>query len=209
MEVDDVTIVAAVMTDEVVADMMTEEAEIMVDEATIVVVTDETVMVAEEIIEIEADRQDEIIAAMIVMIVEVKAVLVPHVAETDMKIDEGTTADEEMMVADIMMIDVALTRMIINKNVMKIVAIVVDMTIVGTVATIIKVATTIIAVVAMMVQDHTHDRITNTMIVEDTNKSEMIEDKKDQKYVHSRSVNLPDWFRLPLENNYRIDVRKS
>ena len=61
---------------------------------------------------------------------------------------------------------------------MKIVAIVVDMTIVGTVAMIVKVATKIVAVVAMMVQDHTHDLITNTMIVEDTNKSEMIEDKK-------------------------------
>merc|ERR1711937_617943 len=137
---------------------------------------------------------------MIVMIVEVKAVVVPHVAETDMKIDEGTTADDEMMVVDIMMRDVALTRMIINKNVMKIVAIVVDMTIVGTVAMIVKVATKIVAVVAMMVQDHTHDLITNTMIVEDTNKSEMIEDKKRSKTCPYRSVNRPDWFRLPLEN---------
>ena len=46
----------------------------------------------------------------------VKAVVVPHVAETDMKIDEGTTADDEMMVADIMMIDVALTRLLSQRS---------------------------------------------------------------------------------------------
>merc|ERR1719394_2276990 len=110
------------------------------------------------------------------MMVEVIAGVVRHVAVTDTKIAEETTADEEMKVDDIMMIDVALTRMITNKSVMMIGA--------------------IVAVVVMMVHDHTHDLITNTMIVEDTNKSEMIEDKKDHIHVHSRSVNRPDWFRL-------------
>ena len=46
--------------------MMTEVAEIMVDEMTIVVVIDATVMAAD----IEVDRQDGIIVAMIVMMVE-------------------------------------------------------------------------------------------------------------------------------------------
>ena len=89
--------------------------------------------------------------------------------------------------------------MITNKNAMMIVAIVEVMTIADTVVMIVKVAMTIVAVVAMMVHDHTHDLITNTMIVEDTNKSETIEDKKDHIHVHSRSVNRPDWFRLPLK----------
>ena len=120
-------------------------------------------------------------------------------AETDTKIAEGTMADV------IMMIDVALTRllllrslkctffslrsfvenrsnnlkrMITNKNAMMIVAIVVVMTIADTVAMIVRVAMKIVAAVVMMVHDHTHDLITNTMIVEDTNKSETIEDKK-------------------------------
>ena len=113
-------------------------------------------------------------------------------AGTDTKIAEGTMADV------IMMIDVALTRllllrslkirsfvenrsnnlkrMITNKNVMMIVAIVVVMTIADTVAMIVRVAMKIVAAVVMMVHDHTHDLITNTMIV-DTNKSEMTEDK--------------------------------
>ena len=68
--------------------------------------------------------------------------------------------------------------MITNKNVMMIVAIVVVMTIADTVAMIVRVAMKIVAAVVMMVHDHTHDLITNTMIVEDTNKSETIEDKK-------------------------------
>ena len=67
--------------------------------------------------------------------------------------------------------------MITNKNVMMIVAIVVAMMIADTVAMIVRVVMKIVAVVAMMVHDPTHDLITNTMIVEDTNKSEMIEDK--------------------------------
>jgi len=167
---DDVTIAVAVMTDEVEVDMMTEVAEIMVDEVTIVVVIDETVMVVAA--EIEADRQDGIIVVMIVMMVEVIAVVARHVAGTDTKIAEGTMADV------IMMIDAALTRMITNKNVMMIVAIVVVMTIADTVAMIVRVAMKIVAAVVMMVHDHTHDLITNTMIVEDTNKSETIEDKK-------------------------------
>ena len=54
--------------------MMTEVAEIMVDEMTIVVVIDATVMAADEIMvvaaDIEVDRQDGIIVAMIVMMVE-------------------------------------------------------------------------------------------------------------------------------------------
>ena len=54
--------------------MMTEVAEIMVDEMTIVVVIDATVMAADEITvvaaDIEVDRQDGIIVAMIVMMVE-------------------------------------------------------------------------------------------------------------------------------------------
>jgi len=178
---DDVTIAEAVMTDEVEVDMMTEVAEIMVDEVTIVVVIDATVTAVDEIMavaaEIEVDRQDGIIVAMIVMMVEVIAGVVRHVAVTDTKIAEETTADEEMKVDDIMMIDVALTRMITNKNVMMIVAIVVAMMIADTVAMIVKVAMKIVAVVVMIVHDHTHDLITNTMIVEDTNKSEMIEDK--------------------------------
>lgn len=58
--------------------------------------------------------------------------------------------------------------MITNKNVMMIA---------NTVAMIVRVAMKIVAVVVMMVHDPTHDLITNTMIVEDTNKSEMIEDK--------------------------------
>merc|ERR1711953_841458 len=99
--------------------------------------------------------------------------------------------DEETMADVIMMIDVALTRMITNKNVMMIVVIVVVMTIADTVAMIVR--------VVMKVHDHTHDLITNTMIVEDTNKSGTIEDKKDHTHVHSRSVNRPDWFRLPLK----------
>jgi len=170
---DDEMIVVAVMTDEVEVDMMTEVVEIMVDVVTIVV-TDGTVMEVDEImvVEIEADRQDGIIVVMIVMMVEVIAVVVRHVAVTDMKIVEGTTPD------DTTMIDVALTRMITNKNAMMIVAIVEVMTIADTVVMIVRVAMTIVAVVAMMVHDHTHDLITNTMIVEDTNKSEMIEDKK-------------------------------
>lgn len=178
---DDVTIAEAVMTDEVEVDMMTEVAEIMVDEMTIVVVIDATVMAADEIMvvaaDIEVDRQDGIIVAMIVMMVEVIAGVVRHVAVTDTKIAEETTADEEMKVDDIMMIDVALTRMITNKSVMMIGAIVVAMMIADTVAMIVRVAMKIVAVVVMMVHDHTHDLITNTMIVEDTNKSEMIEDK--------------------------------
>ena len=77
--------------------------------------------------------------------------------------------------------------MITNKNVMMIVAIVVVMmivaivvvmTIADTVAMIVRVAMKIVAAVVMMVHDHTHDLITNMMIVEDTNKSETIEDKK-------------------------------
>jgi len=168
---DDVTIAVAVMTDEVEVDMMTEVAEIMVDEVTIVVVIDETVMVVAAA-EIEADRQDGIIVVMIAMMVEVIAVVARHVAGTDTKIAEGTMADV------IMMIDAALTRMITNKNVMMIVAIVVVMTIADTVAMIVRVAMKIVAAVVMMVHDHTHDLITNTMIVEDTNKSETIEDKK-------------------------------
>jgi len=164
-----VTIAEAVMTDEVEVDMMTEVVEIMVDEVTIVVVIDATVMAVAA--EIEVDRQDGIIVAMIVMMVEVIAGVVRHVAVTDTKIAE------EMKVDDIMMIDVALTRMITNKNVMMIVAIVVAMMIADTVARIVKVAMKIVAVVVMMVHDPTHDLITNTMIVEDTNKSEMIEDK--------------------------------
>merc|ERR1719391_489589 len=131
-----------------------------------VVVIDETVM---EVAEIEADRQDGIIVVMIAMMVEVIAVVVRHVAGTDTKIAEGTMADV------IMMIDVALTRMITNKNVMMIVVV---MTIADTVAMIVRVAMKIVAAVVMMVHDHTHDLITNTMIVEDTNKSETIEDKK-------------------------------
>ena len=67
--------------------------------------------------------------------------------------------------------------MITNKSVMMIGAIVVAMMIADTVAMIVRVAMKIVAVVVMMVHDHTHDLITNTMIVEDTNKSEMIEDK--------------------------------
>ena len=54
--------------------MMTEVAEIMVDEVTIVVVIDATVTAVDEIMavaaEIEVDRQDGIIVAMIVMMVE-------------------------------------------------------------------------------------------------------------------------------------------
>jgi len=171
----DVTIAEAVMTDEVEVDMMTEVAEIMVDEVTIVVVIDATVTAVAA--DIEVDRQDGIIVAMIVMMVEVIAGVVRHVAVTDTKIAEETTADEEMKVDDIMMIDVALTRMITNKNVMMIVAIVVAMMIADTVAMIVRVVMKIVAAVVMMVHDHTHDLITNTMIVEDTNKSEMIEDK--------------------------------
>merc|ERR1719204_1095291 len=90
---------------------------------------------------------------------------------------------------------------IVAAVVMMIVAIVVVMTIVDTVAMIVRVAMKIVAAVVMMVHDHTHDLITNTMIVEDTNKSETIEDKKDHKHVHSRSVNRPDWFRLPLKKS--------
>jgi len=172
---DDVTIAVAVMTDEVEVDMMTEVAEIMVDEVTIVVVIDETVMVVAAA-EIEADRQDGIIVVMIAMMVEV--VVARHVAGIDTKIAEGTTVDEGTMADVIMMIDAALTRMITNKNVMMIVAIVVVMTIADTVAMIVRVAMKIVAAVVMMVHDHTHDLITNTMIVEDTNKSETIEDKK-------------------------------
>ena len=154
------------------------------------------------------------------------AVVARHVAGTDTKIAEGTTVDEETMADVIMMIDVALTRllllrslqntilslrsfvenrsnnlkrMITNKNVMMIVVIVVVMTIADTVAMIVRVAMKIVAAVVMMVHDHTHDLITNTMIVEDTNKSGTIEDKKDHTHVHSRSVNRPDWFRLPLK----------
>lgn len=199
---DDVTIAVAEMTDEVEVDMMTEVAENMVDEVTIVVVIDETVMAVDEIMvvaaEIEADRQDGIIVVMIAMTVEVIAVVARHVAGTDTKIAEGTTVDEETMADVIMMIDVALTRMITNKNVMMIVVIVVVMTIADTVAMIVRVDMKIVAAVVMMVHDHTHDLITNTMIVEDTNKSGTIGDKKDT-HVHSRSVNRPDWFRLPLK----------
>ena len=86
--------------------------------------------------------------------------------------------------------------MIINKNVMMIVAIVVVMMIAVTTIEVMRVAMTIVVVVMMVVHDHTHDLITNTMIV-DTNKSEMTEDKSG--HVHSRSVNRPDWFRLPLK----------
>merc|ERR1719348_510985 len=95
---------------------MIEVAEIMVDEVTIVVVIDETVMAVDEIMvaEIEADRQDGIIVVMIAMMVEVIVVVARHVAGIDTKIAEGTMADV------IMMIDVALTRMITNKNVMMI-----------------------------------------------------------------------------------------
>lgn len=197
---DDVTIAVAEMTDEVEVDMMTKVAENMVDEVTIVVVIDETVMAVDEIMvvaaEIEADRQDGIIVVMIAMTVEVIAVVARHVAGTDTKIAEGTTVDEETMADVIMMIDVALTRMITNKNVMMIVVV---MTIADTVAMIVRVAMKIVAAVVMMVHDHTHDLITNTMIVEDTNKSGTIEDKKDHTHVHSRSVNRPDWFRLPLK----------
>ena len=67
--------------------------------------------------------------------------------------------------------------MITNKSVMMIGAIVVAMMIADTVAMIVRVRMKIVAVVVMMVHDHSHDLITNTMIVEDTNKSEMIEDK--------------------------------
>ena len=151
------------------------------------------------------------------------AVVARHVAGTDTKIAEGTTVDEETMADVIMMIDVALTRllllrslqntilslrsfvenrsnnlkrMITNKNVMMIVVV---MTIADTVAMIVRVAMKIVAAVVMMVHDHTHDLITNTMIVEDTNRSGTIEDKKDHTHVHSRSVNRPDRFRLPLK----------
>lgn len=134
-------------------------------------------------------------------VVLVIAGVVRHVAVTDTKIAEETAADEEMKVDDIMKIDVALTRllllrssiaqkrffvencsnnlqrMITNKNVMMIVAIVVAMMIADTVAMMVRVVMKIVAVVVMMVHDPTHDLITNTMIVEYTNKSEMIEDK--------------------------------
>merc|ERR1719204_2186444 len=123
---------------------MIEVAEIMVDEVTIVVVIDEIVMAVDEIMvvaaEIEADRQDGIIVVMIVMMAEVIAVVDRHVVGIDTKIVEGTTADEETMADVIMMIDAALTRMITNKNVMMIVVIVVVMTIVDTVAMIVRVA---------------------------------------------------------------------
>ena len=88
--------------------------------------------------------------------------------------------------------------MIINKNVMMIVAIVVVMMIAVTTIEVMRVAMTIVVVAMMVVHDHTHDLITNTMIV-DTNKSEMTEDKHMSGHVHSRSVNRPDWFRLPLK----------
>ena len=39
-----------------------------------------------------------------------------HVAVTDTKIAEETTADEEMKVDDIMMIDVALTRLLLLRT---------------------------------------------------------------------------------------------
>ena len=67
--------------------------------------------------------------------------------------------------------------MIINKNVMMIVAIVVVMMIAVTTIEVMRVAMTIVVVAMMVVHDHTHDLITNTMIV-DTSKSEMTEDKK-------------------------------
>ena len=155
-------------------------------------------------------------------------VVARHVAGTDTKIAEGTMADV------IMMIDAALTRllllrslkstilslrsfvesrinnlkrMITNKNVMMIVAIVVVMTIADTVAMIVRVAMKIVAAVVMMVHDHTHDLITNTMIVEDTNKSETIEDKK---IIHM-SILGPWTGRTGLDChwNNRIDVRKN
>ena len=91
--------------------------------------------------------------------------------------------------------------MTINKNVTMIVVV----TIVGVMmiadttieVMITRVAMKIVAV-AMMVHDRTHDLITNMTIV-DTNKSEMTEDKHMSGHVHSRSVNRPDWFRLPLK----------
>ena len=59
---------------------------------------------------------------------------------------------------------------------MMIVAIVVVMMIAVTTIEVMRVAMTIVVVAMMVVRDHTHDLITNTMIV-DTNKSEMTEDK--------------------------------
>jgi len=161
---DDEMTEVAVMTVEAEVAMMTGVAEI--NDMTIAVVTDETVMVA---VEIAADHQDVTIVGMIVMMVEVIVVVVHRVAVIGMRTVEGTMAGDI-----ILMTDVALTRMIINKNVMMTVEIVV-MTIM---------AVMMIVAVAMMVRDHTQDHITNTMIVVDTNKSEMTEDKN----VNSRSL---------------------
>lgn len=157
--------VVAETTDEVEVAMMTEVVEI-IEVIIVVVVTDGTVMVVE--VDIEVDHQDEIIAEMTDTIVEVTKVEVKAVHHVVV-----TTTVEETMGYDTMMKDVALPRMIINKNVMMIVAIVGAMTIVAKVATITKVVMKIVAVA----HDRTHDLNTNTMIVGDTSKSETIEDK--------------------------------
>ena len=51
-----------------------------------------------------------------IFFVLVIAGVVRHVAVTDTKIAEETTADEEMKVDDIMMIDVALTRLLLLRS---------------------------------------------------------------------------------------------